>query len=399
MKKYTKLFIGTLCFLSSAAVFAGGCRTDLKGEVLMPVTIPTLDGGANVSAGALYMQPYSSNVDYLATYTDVDGGSNHLYNWQHYRVDPNFKWGFTVGLGYVMPNSAHDLRVDWMSFHNSYTDNQELLATDNNNLIATFLPVNAVALNPSAGLDPVSKDVAWDLLKASGKMEYGFDAVDVTFGQYVNVGKRLQARMFAGVRYATLDSDMTTEYAVRDFQSSVDLYNLYNLDKWNGKINSSWNGVGPLFGGKGTYALGHGVNLVAMFDLAVLVGNVKLNAYQKHLSGEFDKGNDCGSCFDLEDQSNYHLNWNGLDVVSPAFDGKFGVNFEYDFRGVAAVVEVGYQVSHYVDVIEQIDRGSTSVTEIGTSSPYYSYDNPKNFTTDVTDFGLNGMYLNFSFKM
>ena len=96
MKKYTKLFIGTLCFLSSAAVFAGGCRTDLKGEVLMPVTIPTLDGGANVSAGALYMQPYSSNVDYLATYTDVDGGSNYLYNWQHYRVDPNFKCGFTV---------------------------------------------------------------------------------------------------------------------------------------------------------------------------------------------------------------------------------------------------------------------------------------------------------------
>ena len=391
MKKYTKLFIGTLCFLSSATVFAGGCRTDLKGEVLMPVTIPTLDGGATVSAGALYMQPYSSNVDYLATYTDVDGGSNYLYNWQHYRVDPNFKWGFTVGLGYVMPNSAHDLRVDWMSFHNSYTDNQELLGVDKNNLIATFLPINAVALDPDAD--------SWDLLKASGKMEYGFDAVDVTFGQYVNIGKRLQARMFAGVRYATLDSDMTTEYAARNFQiTGSTTGGTYSLDKWNGKINSSWNGVGPLFGGKGTFALGHGVNLVAMFDMAVLVGNVKLNAYQKHLSGEFDKGNDCGDCFDLQEQSNYHLNWNGLDVVSPAFDGKFGVNFEYDFRGIAAVVEVGYQVSHYVDVIEQIDRGSTTSDTTITSGNSY-VENPKNFTTDVTDFGLNGMYLNFSFKM
>ena len=76
MKKYTKLFLATLCFIASAPILADG----YKGEAppLVPVTIPNFNGGFEFTIGAIYMQPTSSNLTYLGVNTTTVVGTPTL---------------------------------------------------------------------------------------------------------------------------------------------------------------------------------------------------------------------------------------------------------------------------------------------------------------------------------
>ncbi len=389
VKKYTKLFLGTLCFLSAASVFAGNYKGDLKGEALVPVTIPNFDGGFAISAGALYMEPTTSNLDYMGVYTVVDDGPS-VSKWQHYRVDPNFDWGFTLGLGYVFANTANDVRVDWMSFHNDYKDSQDLLGVKDNNSIVTFWPTWAPDL-------PDTFD-----LSAQGKMEYGFDAVDLTFGQYINLGSKFQARFAAGLRWAQLDSDMSTSYnTVSPYPSDNAGDGSLLLTHLDGKIKSHFDGIGPVFSFKGDYALGGGLGLVGGFNVALLVGNLTLKSNMGLLFQDYIVPEEPGDAVLTDSYKvNDALNWDDYStLVTPAFDGKFGLHYGYDWgNGIHVGAELGYQVSKYIDVVQQIDRGDSGVVGFEGNGPTPS-DDPDYFSTDVTNFGLNGMYITISLSM
>lgn len=368
VKKYTKLFLATLCFISSASVLADG----YKGEAppLVPVTIPNFNGGFEFTLGAIYMQPTSSNLTYfnVRSTSTVTGTPIATFETSNdYAIDPGYDWGFVVGLGYVIPNTANDVRLDWMYFHNDYNDSTLAAGTvgPTSDFDVLFWP---------SGDDAGSGDMAFN---ASAKVQYDFDAVDLTFGQYVNIGPRLQTRLFAGLRYMRLNDDLTLNYTEASFDSTT---TTSTTQVQSGELNSSFNGLGPLFGVRADYYIGAGFGVSGAFDTALLVGEVSLAGNQTNLTLTDITGTTTTTV------SSEDLNWDNNNVVAPGFDAKFGLNYKYQFNnGTLIGLELGYQVTKYIDVVEQLDRGSDV--------------SPDRFDTDVTNFGLNGPYLTLNVKV
>lgn len=372
VKKYTKLFLATLCFISSAPVLADG----YKGEAppLVPVTIPNFNGGFEFTIGAIYMQPTSSNLTYLGVNrTAIVSGTPSLTtsSWNDSSISPGYDWGFVLGVGYVFPNTANDIKLDWMYFHNNFSDSTGIRGlaavsgTTSSTEVVSF-PVDSHSL--SSG----------DTLNASAKVEYDFDAVDLTFGQYINIGPRLQTRLFAGLRYMRLNDDLSTS-TVHDIPVSGGTGSEIEYD--SGELNSSFNGLGPLFGIKADYYIGSGFGISGLFDAALLVGNLSFSGNELDVTTTLSSG----GVYSVTSRTANDLNWDSQNVVSPAFDAKFGLNYKYQFNnGTLLALELGYQVTKYIDVVEEMDRGSGSVTS---------------FDTDVTNFGLNGPYLTLNVKV
>jgi hypothetical protein len=372
VKSHTRHIITITCLMFGANALASG----YKGEAppLSPVTIPQLKGGFDISISALYMTPSSSNLTYLGvsrvqTGTDI---SSHDYDLT-YDITPDYNWGFILDLGYVFPNTANDVRFDWMAFHSNYSEKHKVVGQDGVSTNVVFFPTSSELLL-----------IETDYAKALGTINYKLDALDLTFGQYLNIYKRLQTRVFTGLRYARFDSNMQTTYIANwDTSGSTPVAGAFS-----GNINSSFNGLGPMIGTRADFDLGKGLGLTGSFDIALLAGQLGLSANQ------VIHENTAGIPAVIRNA----LNWGTQKIIAPAFDAKFGINYQYQFNnGTQLIGELGYQVSQYLDVIEQMDRDFTLPPIFGKSLDGIT-TNP-NFSTDVTNFDLRGPYLTLRVKV
>ncbi len=377
MKKYTKLCLATLCFISSVSAFADG----YKGEAppLVPVTIPNFAGGFEFTLGALYMVPNTSNLEYLGTSHIEDAGINAVNDRVDYNVHPNYNWGFLLGLGYVFPNTSNDVKLDWMYFHNDFKSSEFVVGHGQD---VAFVPGFETFLDGD------------EVLHAIGKVNYEFDAVDLTFGQYINIGSRLQTRLFTGLRYMRLDDNLSTDYAIYESRgvSTGSVVNIFA----DGSVNSSFNGLGPMVGIKADYYLGAGWSLAGAVDGALLVGQLSLNA-----DGQTAVFLQSGSTtpYTLVAATNVDYNYDSQNVIAPGFDAKFGLNYKYQFNnGTLLAFELGYQVTKYIDVVEQIG-GADEVLIAGLSSTSVQPSGFDRRDVDVTNFRLAGPYLTMNVKI
>jgi hypothetical protein len=372
VKSHTRHIIAITCLMLGANALASG----YKGEAppLPPVTIPQLKGGFDISISALYMTPSSSNLEYLGVIKTPTGADVLQHDYAlTYNVTPNNNWGFILDLGYVFPNTANDVRLDWMAFHSNYNSEHWVLGQNGMQTNVVFFPTSSEVLLANS-----------DYAKALGTINYKLDALDLTFGQYLNIYQRLQTRVFTGLRYARIDSDMATTYIVLWDTSIGDA----TAGGFSGNINSSFNGLGPMIGTRADFDLGKGLGLVGSIDFALLAGQLSLHANQVIHE----------SVADTSLIFRNALSWGSQHIIAPAFDAKFGINYQYQFtNGTQLIAELGYQVSQYIDVIEQIDRDFTppfifakSLDGITTNS---------NFSTDVTNFDLRGPYLTLRVKV
>jgi len=361
VKIYTRYMITMACLMFGANAFANG----YKGEAPLrsPVTIPQLKGGFDISISALFMTPSSSNLTYVSVNKTPTGSDVSMHDYDStYDITPDENWGFILDLGYVFPNTAHDVRLDWMAFHSNYSNQLKVIGQAGMSTNVVFFPTsNEVLLSNS------------DYAKATATINYKLDALDLTFGQYLNIYQRLQIRVFTGLRYARIDSDMQAVYIANWNTSSSEP----SGGAFNGNINSSFNGLGPMIGTRADFDLGKGLGLAGSFDIALLASQLSFNANQ------IIHENTVGTPEVITNA----LNWGTQQIVAPAFDAKFGMNYQYQFNnGTQLIGELGYQVSQYIDVIEQMDRGSGTTIE-----PYFS--------TDVTNFDLRGPYLTLRVKV
>ena len=367
MKKISHVIVGAMCLISSAGAFAHAYKGEAgyKGETLIPVTVPNFQGGFEFGISALYLRPSSSNLDYVGVSRELpEINSFDKTNFHQRNISPDYHWGFLLQLGYVFPNTGNDVRINWTRLHDNGDTNSSAVhgsavdSVDVETIFGEFL-----------GLDD------GDVLHAKGEATYQFDAVDFDFGQFINIGNSLQTRLFAGLRWARLNNDLSYAYHGTAFLDEL-LVSTHTFHA-SAESDSSFNGVGPLFGVSANYEVGYGFGVSGTLDAALLVGNLDLSQSDHSLEVLTSNGS-------ITNESVENFNDGSENVIAPAFDAKLGVNYNYAMsNGMQFMLELGYQVSKYFDVIE---TGSYDVE---------FHQAP----TETSNFGLNGPYLTLNVKI
>lgn len=295
------------------------------------ISIPQLTGGFFIGGTAYYLRPSvtADDLDFFFS-TSASGAStfSHVNT-----IDPGYTWGWGANIGYIFPNTGNDVNLSYF----------QIEPDDSGSAADSFVD----------GGIPIQ-----DAIRATS--EFDIKQVDLTLGQYIDVGCRLRLHPIAGGRY--LDFDRTIKFhLVTDvidpedpFTQTVDL-----------RRDGSFTGAGPLVGIDGSYYIGYGLGLVGHFDSALLLGDID------------DDLTILNTISDTPPTTTTTAKVDSTRIV-PVVDGKLGADYTFLFNNNAnsgLTLEVGYQVDHYFRVIDRIstdalDRHGTM--DFALSGPYAS---------------------------
>lgn len=327
------------------------------------VIVPNFKGGFEFSVAGLYFKPTSSNLQYVSTSNEngfalvplTTGG-----NLSEENINPTYGGGFLINLGYIFPNTANDARISWTHFNHSSTDNASFESS---------LPLPPGVTAPAGLLSLLTRFGEIYLLdgaaSAEGRVSDEFDAIDLDVGQYINIGHRLQTRIFVGLRYAQLENTVTAEYQGSQFGLTFTHIGLPFSE--SDKSESTFKGIGPLLGVNAEYLIAYGFGINGSIDGALLAGRLSLDQ-DAHFTQIFTA---FGESFDYDD----------LNLIVPAFDARLGINYNYTVHnGALLQLELGYQVTQYFNVIEESE---------------FIIDNE----IETSNFSLNGPYFSINVKL
>lgn len=336
------------------------------------VSVPNIKSGFQFNIEGAFLEPSNSDLDYGFVTASPD--DNSYSNLLTVRPDTEFAWG--VGVGYVFPDSGNDVQLNWTGFSHTHTDRFDLPAPSDNWRSYITSPFDHE-------FDEGNVDWNDDEVTASSSAKSRLSAVDLNVGQYINVGNRLQLRPFAGLRFASVESNLRNNY--RDYDNEND----NRHDKLEQDLfKSKFNGVGPLLGADANYQLGGGVGATAHLATALLVGKVKASsdfAYQAYFN---DNDGDPINYDDPSDDETASLRSHDTTRVVPAFDAKLGLNYSYTFDCDSVVtLEGGYKVTQYIDAVDRL------------RAQEFDDEDPEEVTRTTSSLGFSGPYVKLSLKI
>ncbi len=323
------------------------------GAAPFQVVVPNLKSGIEFTLEGLYLQPTNSDLDYATSITSFAGSDSTATNIS--TVDPDYDFGFRIGLGYIFPDSGNDVQASWTHFSHSTTDS------------AGF---------SGLGLDVITRagreffgDSDTDNVTASSNADFKYDTVDLDVGQYISVGTRLQTRLFMGLRYAQVKNNLTDTYTGAFTVTGAPGATLVDpafSDVEN--YNSKFTGIGPRFGVDATYHVGNCFGVVGHVAAALLVGRVETSTNLSY------------SASDTPSISSLSVNADNQTRVVPAFDAQLGIDYTWPISNNASslTIEAGWQVTQYIDAIDRLNTTTdgdsvTRVTSnVGFDGPYLS---------------------------
>ncbi|NNM58916.1 MAG: hypothetical protein HKM04_03795 [Legionellales bacterium] len=316
----------------SAIALAGEPGNNIVVPSGITVLAPDSEGVWSFGAEALYMQQ-GSNFQYAST------GFETLE--QHNLTAGNqWDWGGEADVSYLFPGSRRDVRLAY-----------------------TYLNFNSKDSVSSPGnVTPFAYDFPADVNSGEGHDKETLNQVDLVFGQWMNVGNRVDLHPFMGLRYANLRAKNTDTFNGLGATPPAST-GLYETDD----NTSNFQGVGPRAGFDTNVNLGYGFSIVGTFAGALVVGNLdskmSYNYYApatSAFSGGFDYPNDSST------------------LVVPELDADLGLNYAYAINEKTSMdVSVGYQVVNYFNAEELNFSDATYPNSVNT----------------LTDFSYQGVYL------
>lgn len=324
--------------------------------------IPNLTPGFELSAAPLYLQPNSNALDYaiLASPFNPEVASPiESPSWQVESIDPNYHFGFDVGIRYVFPDSVYDVMLDWTYLNTTDSDS---VHADPTQFVGP-----AYEIGPDAG----------SIREADAEATFAFDSLNLDFGWYQNFTKRVQVRFFAGVNASHIKQDLTTTFQDDAQTFSVTSDNL-----------SRYNGIGPRFGVRAVYYITPNWGIVGQASAAELVGTLHTQTDFTSVSQELTNHGIPVNNQEIDDD-------NIMQVV-PEFDTKLAVTYIRPLnKEHTATIELGYQAAVYVNAIREvypttlvegthIQTGTVAVATMGSSQ---------------SNFSVNGAYLRLAVSL
>lgn len=302
---------------------------------------------------ALILQPTGSYLHYAAQANPLPAPSP---NWKIHDIETDYHFGFDAELSGIFHGTNSDLTLDWEHFHSEDSAHK---STPSSQMIGPFFEIG-----PDAS----------PYKKARGHATFHFDQVNLDYGQYVNIGNRLQANLFAGVGYARIKETLHSRYS----DGTGAIVRTIN-------VPSQFTGAGPQIGLDFNYRIVKGFQFVGQTMASLFVGTMKnhtkFKAFSPALAG-------VGVTPPNVQRTKVHHR----TQVVPGFEGKLGLAYAYDFkRHYRIKLEAGYQAQIYLNAIQSADIGSEVVTPPVAPDTVGVY--ARTFQRVLSNFALAGPYI------
>lgn len=176
-------------------------------------------------------------------------------------------------------------------------------------------------------------------------------------GQLANFGLVKKMRFYAGLQYASIESDEANYfYAPINFGGTL---GSVRVEQYN---NTEFKGVGPAVGIDYSYNLNDSWSLTANGAASILLGHSKyFNDYVAVPAGT------AGAAV-------YSL-YGSKNAIVPSLEAKLGVNYAYSFASGVLNVQGGYQALNYFNALQSQNLQNATVpignSDYGLYGPYF----------------------------
>jgi hypothetical protein len=292
-----------------------------------------------LTGGATYLEPSFNGLDNYDIISTNAAGINSVST---ENLEQSFNWGYFLGANYRISHH-YDVQATWAQINTSNDDSDTITGATGGVTGIQTSNHEAISLAAGANVTPDTRETL------------DYQVFDATLGQYHDITDMLKTRLFAGIRYAKITTDVDNTY----IQPGVSPALFDNYD-------SSFSGVGPEAGLDLEYKIYQHFGVVGSLAAAFLVGN------QESSSTVYGTFNGHENSVDSDDNTR----------LIPAVNAKLGANWEipYNLHDWNFGVEAGYQVAYYFNVADQVQYSSST----------------QDVTHNYSNVGFMGPYLNFS---
>lgn len=301
---------------------------------------------------ALYLQPYSSNLHYVAEALPLPLPSP---NWKIRDIRPDYHFGYDVGVSAICHDRNTKARLNYIHFNSRDSDS---LTAPSNDMVGPFFEI---------GPD------ATPYTKAKGHVVFHYDALNLDYGVCVKFGDYLRTNFFGGIGGVRIKQKLNSKYSNSDGTLARSI-----------KVPSSFLGMGPQLGVDFSYGICDGLHLTGEGIAALLVGNLKNHTSYASISPAL-------APLGIAPPNKQSTHVRNRTQAVPAFEGKLGLAYEFTLCNCAINVDAGYKVLLYINAIQSVDIGSEVVTPPLVPDTVGVF--ARTFQRNLSNFALAGPYL------
>lgn len=398
------------------------------GAMMFDICVPSLRGGWNLGIEALDWGTASPHFDYALTYPHINDIDDTIFEEGRYHsVDPDSSWNFKYHLGYTFPCTGNDIILTYLNYHQRSSSHASIdpwiktvfpslsdewptfgsITLIHPALIPVTLFIPGISLSPS-GLPLIPNPTEPTVAFSKGDIQH--NAVDLDFGQYVNVGCRTRLHWYGGVRFATIKDKLDATYnfntavtglvipgVVADSNATINLGT--NLTETVTQ-KSDYEGIGPHTGFDIGYYLGYGFGLIGNISSSLLVGEIDtlldenlLRSTSALVTATTIPTILIGTNFENTVAESQNFKHPRENRIVPNIDAKLGIDFSYQFckrycnrvYHSRLTFELGYTVSHYFNAVDRVSE--------------VAIDNPELQTRHTIAAHFEGLYFAFKFNV
>lgn len=376
MKLFNLLLTSFICATSYADISSVG--------------VPQLPGGIYIGASALYLQPSISDND--LAYASINNISSSPATASQLKfADFSYSWNWQAIIGYVFPNTANDVFIDYFQLGDNETKSTA------GNLTSISFPVSIV--NDSAQLTDFSSGFS----NSSANVKLSLDQVDAAFGQQITIGSSTVVHPFVGLRFIDFDRKINsldngsftaavspTVSAPKQLPTTTFPVNVSTQQK------TDFTGVGPLLGTDVAYNFNEYIAIVGHFAASLLAGSsdASLNTAITSSGGEFISGDSVAPFTDT-----YAVKTDNKLRIGGDLDSRLGLALSYPLSNHSSrfTLEGGYAVADYFNIIDKINAaGNLSLVDSvgGVFTPVFSATTISRRTANLF---IDGPYVSLTF--
>ncbi|WP_133130645.1 Lpg1974 family pore-forming outer membrane protein [Legionella yabuuchiae] len=323
MFSFKKTLLTTL-ILSNCVSYAG-----TMGPVCQPgdVTVPCERTAWDIGIQALYLRTtYSDNLSWSGSNTTNIGNVETSRSVEN---APDWTWGFKLEGSYHF-NTGNDINLNWYHLDKKTATHtlSDLTQREEDEVIINERDVQTVSFSPR------------------------WDAVNLEFGQHVDLGVFKNVRLHGGVQYGHIKTELTT------FERNS------NGERTTTQLEQTYDGFGPRIGSDLFYNLNSHFAVYAKGATALLIGKADFSSSSANIQPAPEP--------DLDPTESFTFSSGSKTALVPELEAKLGLQYNVALTQGELTLDLGYMWVNYFQVLATLEGSDTySDSNFGLHGPYF----------------------------